>query len=167
MPTTILLSDQFLTVKTGNDQFSVPYLGVIQVNLDRINAKLYRAVLHMEGHRPILITNRYQTDAVTVEDRSRSYSTFIRVLHYHLKDKSKASYASGSDASKLWTQVVAAAAISFVLSFVGELFGVKFINVFVQGAILSLIMGSLIFAWRAGHWPKTYNPTEIPMRFLP
>src|SRR5690349_10005711 len=108
MPTTISLSDQYLTVKTGNDQYSVPYLGVIQVNLDKINTKLFRAVIHMEGHRPMVITNRYQADAVTVEDRSRQYSTFIRVLHYHLKDKSKASYASGSDASKLWTQVVAA-----------------------------------------------------------
>ena len=163
----MLLSDQYLTVKTGKQQFSVPYLGVMQVNLDKISPKLYRAVVHLEGHRPIVITNLYHTDEVTIEDRSRAYSTFIRVMHYHLKDKSKANYASGSDVSKIWTQVIAAATISFVLSFVGELVGFRFMNPFVQGAILSLVLGSLIFAWRAGHWPKTYKPTEIPMRFLP
>jgi hypothetical protein len=167
LPTTLLLSDEVLTVKTGKEQFSVPYLGVTQVNLDKVNAKVFRAIIHVEGHNPILVTNRYCVDANTTEDRSRGYSTFIRVMHYHLKDKSKASYASGSDSGKLWTQVTAAGAISFVLSFVGELLGYRLLNPFVQGAILSLVMGGLIFAWRAGHWPKTYNPTEIPLRFLP
>jgi hypothetical protein len=167
VPTTLHLSDEVLTVSSGKEKFSVPYLGVVQVNLDKVNTKVYRAIVHVEGHSPIVITNRYCVDAVTVEDRSRAYSTFIRVMHYHLKDKSKAHYASGSETSKLWTQVVVAAAVSFILSFVCELMGVGFMNPFVQGAILSLVMGSLIFAWRAGHWPKTYKPTEIPMRFLP
>lgn len=167
LPTTLHLSDEALTVRTGKQQFSVPYLGVNQVNLDKVNAKLYRAIVHLEGRSPIVITNRYCVDAVTVEDRSRGYSIFIRVFHYHLKDKSKAMYASGSDSGRLWTQVVIAAAISFVLSFVGEFFGVRFLNPFAQGAILSLVMGGLIFAWRAGHWPRSYNPTEIPLRFLP
>jgi hypothetical protein len=167
LPTTILLSDQFLTIKQGNDEFTVPYLGVIQVNLDKTGPKLYRAVLHLEGQRPIVITNKYHAGPLTVEDRSRAYSTFVRVLHYHLKDKSRASYASGSDASKLWTQVIVAAALAFILSFTGELLGFRFLNPFVQGAILSIVMGLVILAWRAGHWPKTYKPTEIPMRFLP
>jgi hypothetical protein len=167
LPTTLFLSDDVLTIKTGKEQFSVPYLGVNQVHLDKVSPKLYRAIIHFEGHNPLVITNQYCVDSVTVEDRSRGYSIFIRVLHYHLKDKSKALYASGSDAGKLWTQVVIAAAVSFVLSFVGELLGVRFLNPFVQGGILSLVMGGLIFAWRAGHWPRTYNPTEIPLRFLP
>ena len=167
LPTTILLTDQVLTVKQGNDEFSVPYLGVIQVNLDKVGPKVYRAVLHLEGQRPIVITNRYHAGPLTVEDRSRAYSTFIRVLHYHLKDKSRASYASGSDASRLWTQVIIAAAAAFVLSFTGELLGFRFLNPFIQGAILSGVMGLVILAFRAGHWPKAYKPTEIPMRFLP
>src|SRR5688572_82094 len=102
LPTTLFLSDEVLTIKAGKEQFSVPYLGVNQVNLDRVSAKVYRAIIHLEGHSPVVITNQYCVDSVAVEDRSRGYSIFIRVLHYHLKDKSKASYASGSDASKLW-----------------------------------------------------------------
>jgi hypothetical protein len=166
-PTTVLLADQCITIKQGQDEYSVPYIGVIQVNLDKVGPKIFRAVLHLEGHRPVVITNRYHAGQSSVEDRSRAYSTFVRVLHYHLKDKSRASYASGSDASRLWTQVIAAAAISFVLSFTGELLGIRFLNPVVQGVILSAAMGLLILAWRAGHWPKTYKPTEIPMRFLP
>src|SRR5690348_2369925 len=107
LPTTIQLSDQVVTIKQGQEEYSVPYIGVNQVNLDKVGPKVYQAVVHLEGHRPVVITNHYHAGQHTIEDRSRQYSTFIRVLHYHLKDKSRASYASGSDASRIWTQVVA------------------------------------------------------------
>ena len=81
LPTTLFLSDEVLTIKAGKEQFSVPYLGVNQVNLDRVSAKVYRAIIHLEGHSPVVITNQYCVDSVAVEDRSRGYSIFIRVLH--------------------------------------------------------------------------------------
>jgi hypothetical protein len=167
MPTTVLLSEHGITVKSGNDEYSVPYVGIHQVNLDKLSAKVYRAIVLVEGHRPLVITNKYHADQRTVEDRSRSYSTFIRVLHYHLKDKSRASYASGSDTSKMWVQMSVAAALAFVISFTAEFMGVGMLNAFYQGAILTAALVLLIAGRYAGHWPKRYNPTEIPLRLLP
>lgn len=166
-PTTLLLSDHGITVKQGKEEYSVPYIGIHQVNLDKVKDKVYRTVVAVEGRRPLVITNRYQVDQRTVEDRSRAYSTFIRVLHYHLKDKSKALYASGSDASRLWTQVIVAAAIAFVVSFTAEFMGFSLLNPFFQGAILAAAMGLAVLARFISHWPRKYEPTEIPLRFLP
>jgi hypothetical protein len=167
MPTTVLLSEHGITVKTGNDEYSVPYVGINQVNLDKLSTKVYRAIVLVEGHRPLVITNKYHADQRTVEDRSRAYSTFIRVLHYHLKDKSRASFASGSDATRMWVQMTVAAAVAFVISFTAEFMGVGILNAIYQGMILTAALGLLIVGRYAGHWPKRYNPTEIPLRFLP
>jgi len=167
MPTTIVLSDHGITVKQGNSQYSVPYIGINQVNLDKIRDKVYRAVVLVEGHRPLVITNKYHADQRTVEDRSRAYSTFIRVLHYHLKDKSKAMYASGSDASRLWGQICVAATIAFFISFTAEYAGASIMHPIFQGAVLAAALGLAIIARYAGHLPRRYKPTEIPMRLLP
>jgi len=167
MPTTIQLSDYGITVKQGKDQYSVPYIGINQVNLDKVGNKLFRAVVLIEGHRPVVITNKYHADQRTVEDRSRAYSTFIRVLHYHLKDKSRAMYASGSDAARLWAQICVAATIAFLISFTVEFAGVGLLHPVVQGSILAAALGLAVLARYAGHWPRRYKPTEIPMRLLP
>jgi hypothetical protein len=166
-PTTVLLSEHGITVKQGKDEYSVPYIGINQVNLDKVGDKAYRAIVLVEGHRSLVITNRYHIDQSTVEDRSRAYSTFIRVLHYHLKDKSKASYASGSDTSRLWVQVVIAAALAFVVSFTADFMGVSLFNPIVQGVLLAVAMGVVLLARYVTHWPRKYEPTEIPLRFLP
>jgi hypothetical protein len=167
MPSTIQLSEHGITVKQGNDQYSVPYIGINQVNLDKVGNKVFRAVVLIEGHRPLVITNKYHADQVTVEDRSRAYSTFIRVLHYHLKDKSRALYASGSDASRLWGQICAAATVAFLVSFTAEFAGFSLLEPVFQGSILAAALGVAIMARYAGHWPRRYKPTEIPMRLLP
>ena len=102
MPTTILLAEYNLTVKKGKQETVIPYAVVNEVVLKRSSGKLFQAKLFTEGARPILVTNTYCSSAKDVEDRSRAYSTFVRVLHYHLKDKSKANFATMSDFMKLF-----------------------------------------------------------------
>lgn len=165
--TTVLLTEHGITVKQGHDEYSVPYIGITMVNIDKLTSKVFHAIVMIEGHRPLVITNRYYIDNHTVEDRSRAYSTFIRVMHYHLKDKSKASFASGSAASRLRLQIITAAAVAFVISFVAEYAGLSLLNPFVQGAVLATALALLILVRYVNHWPRSYNPTDIPMRFLP
>lgn len=154
-------------MKRGKDEFSIIYAGVSSVNLDRGSDKIFKTVLHLEGHRPLLITNKYYTSERAVEDRSRAYSTFIRVLHYHLKDKSKASYAYGTRRSRLGLSVSFAAALAFGISFTAEFMGVSIFNAYVQGAILAALMATAILFISVRHWPRNYNPAEIPLEFLP
>lgn len=94
MPTTICLAEYNLTVKQGKQETVIPYAVINEVVLNKNSGKLFRARLLPDGGKPIVITNTYQTSAREVEDRSRAYATFVRVLHFHLKDKSKAKYSA-------------------------------------------------------------------------
>src|SRR5262245_48040771 len=97
MPTTIYLSEYNLTIKQDKQETVIPYAGINEVVLNKSNSKLFKTFLHPEGGgKPVVITNRYYTSENTVEDRSRAYGTFIRVLHFHLKDKSRANFVSGA-----------------------------------------------------------------------
>lgn len=94
MPTTILLAEYNLTIKKGKEETVIPYAVINEVVLNKSNGKQFRTRLLPDGGRPIVITNTYQTSSKDIEDRSRAYATFVRVLHFHLKDKSKAKYSA-------------------------------------------------------------------------
>lgn len=94
MPTTILLAEYNLTVKKGKEETVIPYAMINEVVLNKRNSKQYRTRLVPDTGKSILITNTYQTSSKETEDRSRAYATFVRVLHFHLKDKSKAKFSA-------------------------------------------------------------------------
>ena len=72
----------------------IPYAVINEVVLNRNPSKQFRTRLLPDGGKPIVITNTYHTSSKDVEDRSRAYATFVRVLHFHLKDKSKAKFSA-------------------------------------------------------------------------
>ena len=80
----------------------IPYAVINEVVLNKSNGKQFRAKLLPDGGKPIVITNTYRTTSKDVEDRSRAYATFVRVLHFHLKDKSKAKFSTIVTALKLF-----------------------------------------------------------------
>jgi hypothetical protein len=94
MPTTICLTEHNLTVKQGKQETVIPYAVINEVVLKRVSGRLFRTRLLPDAGKPIVITNTYHASSTNVEDRSRAYSTFVRVLHYHLKDKSKARFSA-------------------------------------------------------------------------
>lgn len=94
MPITICLAEYNLTVKQGKTETVIPYAVINEVVLNKSKGKLFRTRLLPDGGKPIVVTNTYHTSARNIEDRSRAYSTFVRVLHFHLKDKSKASFSA-------------------------------------------------------------------------
>jgi len=102
MPTTICLAEYNLTVKKGKQETVIPYAVINEVVLNRSTGRQFHTKLLPDGGRPIVITNIYQTSSKDVEDRSRAYATFVRVLHYHLKDKSRARFSAIVTALKLF-----------------------------------------------------------------
>jgi hypothetical protein len=102
MPTTICLTEYSLTVKQGKKEVTIPYAGIDEVVL-KTSGKLFTTKLMPEGGKPIVITNTYYKSPKEVEDRSRAYSTFVRVLHFHLKDKSRANFAVMSSVLKVFS----------------------------------------------------------------
>jgi len=167
MPTTICLAEYNLTVKKGKQETVIPYAGINEVVLNKRTGKLFRIQLLTEGGRPIVITNTYCTTSKDVEDRSRAYSTFVRVLHFHLKDKSKANFSSGNSTRSIWTQVVVTAAIGLLVSITLGYLGFGLISPVADGVVFSVAFGAIVVALRLGRFPKTYTPTDIPLEFLP
>jgi len=166
VPKTILLDEFNLTVRSSGQETVFPYSKIIEVQLDRSERK-FKTLLSIEGGKILTITNRTFTADKRPEDQSRVYSTFVRVLHFHLKDKSRAVYSSGSSKVKIGSWAIAAILLSFVISFTAEYWEISLINPFVQVAILTVMMGIIIMTLSISKWPKHYEPTNIPLEFLP
>lgn len=167
MPTTVILGEFSLIVKCGKEEHVVPYASIIEVTLSRERDKVFKASLRADGERPIVVTNRYFQSAGNVEDRSRGYSTFIRVLHFHLKDKSKASFTSGIPSFSLGFRILIIALVSFIISFVADYMGFRLLGPVIQGIVLTILLGMLLIGSGVARLPRTYRPTDIPMEFLP
>jgi hypothetical protein len=103
MPTTICLTEHNLTVKQGKQEMVMPYAMINEVILNKARGKLFRMRLCPDNGKPIVVTNTYHTSPKNVEDRSRAYATFVRVLHFHLKDKSSAKFSATVVALRLFS----------------------------------------------------------------
>lgn len=163
---TILLNDYNMTIRSGGEETIVPYANITHVRLCKVSQELFRMIISFND-KTLLVTNQYVADNGSVEVRSRLYSTFVRVLHFHLKDKSASSYKSGCSREKLWRSGIAAAAGSFILCFVADFLGFNIINPYIDAAILSAAFISLLLVMQIGSLPKDYSATNIPFELLP
>ena len=161
-PSSAFLNEHNLTLRSSGEDNTVPYSMITEVKLMKDSDKEYKTILRLNGGKSITIFNKYYTDKKPV-DRSREYSTFVRVLHFHLKDKSKAVFTSGNPVSKTWNWLT----FSVIISFTADYFGVSLVNPFIQAAVLIVMMGIIILAMNMGRWPRHYLPTNIPLEFLP
>jgi Mn2+/Fe2+ NRAMP family transporter len=95
------------------------------------------------------------------------YSTFVRVLHYHLKDKSGAMYSSGCSKNVLWKWGIFSIIPAFIFSFTIDYLGYGLINPYLLTLSITGLSAVVIFFLQFGQWPKEYNATDIPLNLLP
>ncbi|MFM9840841.1 MAG: hypothetical protein ACKVOQ_21415 [Cyclobacteriaceae bacterium] len=88
-PQTIILSGFSMNVQSAASEKTVSYASILSVRLTKSNG-FFKTIVAIDGERPIEITNRFYRPDGSFEDRSHQYETFIRVLHFHLKEKSSA-----------------------------------------------------------------------------
>jgi len=167
LPCTALLNEYLITFRTSKEETAIPYSMIVEVKLIRESDKKFKTVLELNDGHIYTIANYSFTPDKEIEDLSRAYTTFIRVLHFHLKDKSKATFTSGNPARKTWNRVTLSIIVSFLISFTAEFFGVGLVNPIVQAVVLIIMMGIVILALNMGRWPRHYQPTDIPLEFLP
>lgn len=163
---TVLLNDYNLTIRSGDHDTVVPYANITNVRLCKVSGDIFRMIISFSG-KSLVITNQFVADNGGTENRSRQYATFVRVLHFHLKDKSTALYKSGCSREKLWRSGIAAATGSFILCFVSDFLGFNIINPYIDAAILSAIFIALLMVMQIGSLPKDYSATNIPLELLP
>lgn len=163
---TVLLNDYNMTVRTGGTEIVIAYANITNVRLCKVSGEVFRMIVSYQG-KILMVTNQFVADNGAIENRSRLYSTFVRVLHFHLKDKSTAHYKSGCSREKLFRSTVFAAAFSFILCFIADFLGFHILNPYVNAVILSALCVGVLLMMQLGRLPKDYSATNIPFELLP
>jgi hypothetical protein len=155
-----------MNVQSMANEKLISYASIVSVRLFKSNTH-YKAMVMADGEKPIEITNRFYRPDGSFEDRSRQYETFIRVLHFHLKEKSSAHFCTGCSWGKMILAgvitILGAVALSMVLYFLK----INFIDVVTQSFLIATLFIGFLLAAFWPNFPKVYQPTHIPSQFLP
>src|SRR5687768_6014542 len=84
---TIILNQHDLTVQSRGKEETIPYDSITAVKLSKNSGSGFKIRIFSDVHRPISVTNKYYLPSGEFEDRSRQYTAFVRVLHFHLKGR--------------------------------------------------------------------------------
>jgi hypothetical protein len=163
---TAILTEYNLTIQCEGQERVVPYANILTVRLCKSKTR-FKAVIQPDGQAPIIITNQFYLSNREREDRARQYTTFIRILHFHLKEKSTAEYSCGANIKSLLIWACSAVVVAFIFSFVLEFLRMSPINTNMLAVSLSSIAIGFIFFLNWGRLPNVYSPENIPLQFLP
>jgi hypothetical protein len=94
-PLTVSLSESHLMWQQGDKCGQVSYYNIISIRLTQV-ANKFTINIELDSHRSIVLTNRFYLTRLNFEDRSRQYNTFVRVLHYYLKNMRTITFSVGS-----------------------------------------------------------------------
>jgi hypothetical protein len=144
----------------------IPYAEIIEVRLLR-KRMIYEIVLNTLDFGGISISNLSYDSKGQKVLQSRAYHTFVRMLHMHLSEKSKAYFYTGFNAYRKMIGMSGLALITLSLFLTLE-----YVNVLpgksLLVALIVFFMGSLIiFGFQINQWPRAYNPSSIPLKMLP
>jgi hypothetical protein len=165
-PSTLVLSEFNMSVQSMAEERSISYASIVSLRLSKSNS-FYKAIITADGETPIQITNRFYRSDGSFEDRSRQYETFIRVLHFHLKEKSGADFCTGCSWGKMILAGISTIFGALVLSLGLYFLKINFIDVVTQSFLLATLFIGFLLAAFWPHFPKAYQPEHIPSQFLP
>ncbi len=165
--TTIKLSDYDLSLQKGGSEELIPYASIVSVRIFKVSAHSYKIYIYPDDHKPIVIRSMSHDKDGKDIDQSREYALLVRVLHHHLKDKSTAVFSCGGNSEVIWLWTAISIIVSFGVSVVAEYFDFEVLNLYAETCILSFFAIVVVLAINARNFPKTYEPSEIPLQFLP
>jgi hypothetical protein len=165
-PASVILRDYDFTFRRGKDVEVISYANIFAVRISKAAGKTFKMHLYPDDHSPVVISS-FSFENGSQVDQSREYNMLVRVLHHHLKDKSKAVFSCGGNSDKIWQWAAISAVFSFVISIVADYLGFGLMNPYIQAAILFLMAIIMVVVLNARNLPKTYQPTDIPLQFLP
>jgi hypothetical protein len=165
-PVTVVLSEYALVVQNNHEEKVIPYLNVQSVSLRKSGKKYFTIIKSADGYE-VKIGNWYQITSTEGENRSGQYTAFVRILHYHLREKSAAYYICGNNLQKILITSCVAVIFSFAISFLVEKYQLLPVN---TNLIAILLSGASLSAIAAANWenfPSVYKPENIPAKYLP
>jgi hypothetical protein len=162
----VVLNHYHMVIRSTQTTETIPYANITGVRLSK-KKNLYKTTITSVNHLPIVLSNRFFFTDGKYEDLSKQYNAFVRILHYHLRDKSHALFSSGRSINNLLILSVVAAFASFFFSFISEYIGMSLLNPFLQSILLSMGFILIIVFININQFPRKYKPDQIPNVFLP
>ncbi|CAN5205558.1 hypothetical protein BH09BAC3_BH09BAC3_03480 [soil metagenome] len=165
--TVVTLADYYFTIKKGQSEENISYASILSVRIARSSSSAYRMYIQPDNHKPVVINSISYDKNGKDTDQSREYGLLVRVLHHHLKDKSSAVFSTGGSSEKIWFLAAISVIMSFAICVAADFLGFTVLNAYADSFILSITAIAVVLALNARNLPKTYEPVEIPLQFLP
>lgn len=164
-PYVLTLTDTSLVIVQGKRKRELPYQDIQYVYIEK---KKEACKIHIEGKGVLSLTipNHSLTEDGSLQDKSNAYTLFVRVLHNHLRSKSKAEFFinNGYKQTNLFALsiLVLACLIVSTLHYLDWSFDFFTLTLIIIGTITPI----LVLVWLS-RFPKPYKPADIPLDFLP
>jgi hypothetical protein len=161
-PCTLQLHENSLEWQCGKKNGKILYSKISTVLLNK-QGKKYS--IQIESSRDVIIaSNRFHLSNTEYEDRSRQYSTFVRMLHLHLSNQKTTSFFSGTSSKVLF--------LFLGLSFTSCL-GFQIVVTYLLGYVnwpmlgITVVVLLLVSVVSFRQRPRPYDGKEIPLDYLP
>ena len=166
-PIHFYLRDISMQIKTLGRDVIVFYSSIERVNLTKRAGGWFTLRFTTIDNKSFTITNKYIHPTGHAEDKSPAYSMFVRVLHMHLKEKSKAQITCRKEFHVPDWQKLLIVVLLFGISYLLDFMGVRLFHPAIHGAALSAIALLVITLSEKNKAVENSSVREIPRDFLP
>ncbi|MTI22881.1 hypothetical protein E1176_17750 [Fulvivirga sp. RKSG066] len=167
---TLILKNEMIIYVLDDAIYEVPYKNITAVWLNKpggfCTPSSYSCTLNIKDDKPIFITSKnWDLDQREILQQNH-YNSFVRVLHMHLKEKSKATYGFGVKPQYYMLRVAAIITILTLATYLS-------VNYQLNNFLLAIPVAISLFVLTCGlnfcvkNFPSSYRPDHIPITLLP
>jgi hypothetical protein len=166
-PKSIFLGDLTMRIHSPGKDEIVHYSSVQSVHILKGSDGFYAIELKTIDKNIYTLSNRYFHPSGEIEDKSASYSLFVRVLHMHLREKSKAQFKCVKNIHVPEWQKLLLVVVLFAICYLLDYLGYKLFHPAVHGIALSGIALLLVTISEKNRSFENFMRGDIPPDFLP
>jgi hypothetical protein len=163
----IKLGDLNMQVRSPGKDEIIHYASIQWVHVNKRSDGFFSIDLRTIDKSSYTFSNRYFHTSGDVEDKSASYAMFVRVLHMHLRQKSKAKITCLKNVYIPEWQKLLLVVILFGISYLLDFLGFKLFHPAIHGVALSGIALLIVMISEKNRMIEAYPKGEIPHEFLP
>lgn len=166
-PIQIYLRDLSMEVKSLGRDLIIFYSSIDSISLIKRAGGIYAIHFTTIEKKSFTISNKFVHTGGYVEDKSAGYSMFVRVLHMHLKEKSKAQLSCRRVFHIPDWQKLLVVGLLFGISYLLDFMGVRLFHPAIHSTALSAIALLLIIVSEKNKAYENFACKDIPKEFLP
>ena len=160
-PITVIVSEYSLSCLVDGKELMIPYANIHSIRLSRSGKNFFTTITPSGQAEIQIVSNSFYGE----EKDGSQYTSFVRILHVHLREKSLAYYVCGNKIQNILFAACASVLVAFGFSHSISKFS------FYQSDVLSITLTFLAIGVIAivnrNQFPNAYKPENIPSQFLP